>query len=227
MLYFPIVLEDNDGTVLATSPDFPELTTFGDDRDEALARAVGALEEAVAARIHDGRDVPSPSGGEVRAALPTLTAIKVILYQGIGSKASARRSGPGASDGVRRGWTGGWTRGIAPGSMEWTPRRGPSVGVCRWARRTPPKRPDRRTAGSALPRAYHRTTGGRRGEDGIDDADGSRNGFGPARGAAQAPHRHPDLPPSRWSAPRRPAVRRTARRVRRSTTGSSGDRRRR
>ena len=37
---------------VATSPDFPELTTFGDDRDEALARAVGALEEAVAARIH-------------------------------------------------------------------------------------------------------------------------------------------------------------------------------
>ena len=37
---------------VAASPDFPELTTFGDDRDEALARAVGALEEAVAARIH-------------------------------------------------------------------------------------------------------------------------------------------------------------------------------
>ena len=28
MLAFPITLEDDDGTVLATSPDFPELTTF-------------------------------------------------------------------------------------------------------------------------------------------------------------------------------------------------------
>ena len=98
MLSYPIELEDDDGTVLATSPDFPELATFGEDREEALARAVGALEEAVAARIHDGRDVPSPSGGEDRIALPTLTAVKVILYQGmkdqgVGKAELARRLG--------------------------------------------------------------------------------------------------------------------------------------
>ena len=98
MLSYPIALEDDDGTVLATSPDFPELTTFGDDRDEALARAVDALEEAIAARIHDGRDIPSPSRGRHRATLPTLTAIKVILYQGmrdqgIGKAELARRLG--------------------------------------------------------------------------------------------------------------------------------------
>ena len=29
MLSYPIKLEDDDPTVLATSPDFPELTTFG------------------------------------------------------------------------------------------------------------------------------------------------------------------------------------------------------
>ena len=33
MLAYPIVLEDDDGAVLVTSPDFPELTTFGDDRE--------------------------------------------------------------------------------------------------------------------------------------------------------------------------------------------------
>ena len=44
--------------MLATSPDFPELTTFGDDREEAVARAVHALEEAIAARIHDRKDIP-------------------------------------------------------------------------------------------------------------------------------------------------------------------------
>ncbi len=81
MLSYPIELQDDDGTVLATAPDFPELTTFGDDRDEALARAVGALEEAIAARIHDADDIPAPSGGTVRATLPALTAAKVILYQ--------------------------------------------------------------------------------------------------------------------------------------------------
>lgn len=96
MLAYPIVLEDDDGAVLATSPDFPELTTFGDDRDEALARAVDALEEAIAARIHDRRDVPYPSQGEAYAVLPTLTSVKVMLYQGmrdegIGKAELARR----------------------------------------------------------------------------------------------------------------------------------------
>ena len=98
MLSYPIKLEEDDGTIMATSPDFPELTTFGDDRDEAIARAVGAVEEAIAARIHDGRDIPPPSKGSARATLPTLTAIKVVLYrgmreQGIGKAELARRLG--------------------------------------------------------------------------------------------------------------------------------------
>ena len=98
MLAYPIVLEDDDGAVLATSPDFPELTTFGADRNEALARARDALQEAIAARIHDRKDIPPPSPGETRAVLPTLTVIKVMLYQcmreqGIGKAELARRLG--------------------------------------------------------------------------------------------------------------------------------------
>ena len=98
MLSYPIRLEDDDGTLLTTSPDFPELTTFGEDRSEALARAIGALEEAIAARIHSGQDIPPPSGGEIRVTLPTLTAVKVLLYQGmkeqgIGKAELARRLG--------------------------------------------------------------------------------------------------------------------------------------
>ena len=98
MLSYPIQLQEDDHGVLATSPDFPELTTFGDDWREALDRSVSALEEAVAARMHDNRDVPVPSGGDARVALPTLTAVKVILYQGmrdqnIGKAELARRLG--------------------------------------------------------------------------------------------------------------------------------------
>ena len=98
MLSFPIDLQEDDGGVLATSPDFPELTTFGDDRREALARSVSALEEAIAARMHSNQDVPVPSAGDVCVALPTLTAVKVILYQGmreqkIGKAELARRLG--------------------------------------------------------------------------------------------------------------------------------------
>ena len=99
MLAYPITLEDDDGTLLATSPDFPELTTFGDDRDEAIARAVHALEEAIAARMHDRKDVPTPSQGETYAILPTLTSVKVILYQGM------REQGIGKAELARRlGW---------------------------------------------------------------------------------------------------------------------------
>ena len=98
MLAYPITLEDDDGTMLVTSPDFPELTTFGDDREEAVARAVHALEEAIAARIHDRKDIPTPSHGETYAALPTLISVKVMLYQGmrdqgIGKAELARRLG--------------------------------------------------------------------------------------------------------------------------------------
>ena len=98
MLAYPIRLEDDDGTVLVNSLDFPELTTFGEDEEEAAARAVHALEEAIAARIRDRKDVPSPSQGETYAALPTLISVKVMLYQGmrdrgIGKAELARRLG--------------------------------------------------------------------------------------------------------------------------------------
>ena len=83
MLEYPIKLtKDDNDTVLATSPDFPELTTFGDDNDDALLHAVDALEEAIAARMAHHMGIPEPSKrGKYRVPLPTQTAIKVLLYQ--------------------------------------------------------------------------------------------------------------------------------------------------
>ena len=99
MLTYPIHLEEDEGTVMVTSPDFPELTTFGDDPDDALMHAVEALEEAMAGRIHAGQDIPSPTQGEAHVGLPTLTAVKVILYQGM------RDDGVGKAELARRlGW---------------------------------------------------------------------------------------------------------------------------
>ena len=99
MLAYPIELEEDDGAFLVTSPDFPELTTFGDDREEAIARAADALEEAIAARIHDRDDIPAPSQGNTCATLATLTAAKVLLYQGM------REQGIGKAELARRlGW---------------------------------------------------------------------------------------------------------------------------
>ena len=99
MLAYPIALQDDDGTLLVTSPDFPELTTFGEDREEAMARAIHALEEAIAARVHDRKEIPTPSQGEPYAVLPTLVSVKVMLYQGM------RDQGVGKAELARRlGW---------------------------------------------------------------------------------------------------------------------------
>lgn len=45
--------QDDNGTYLVTCPDFPEVTTFGEDMDDVFCRAMDAIEEAVAARIAD------------------------------------------------------------------------------------------------------------------------------------------------------------------------------
>ena len=100
MLAYPMYLEPDDETILVTSPDFPELTTFGDDRDEALARAVDALAEAIAARMYDREDIPTPSQGVNYVALPTLITAKALLYQGM------RDRGVGKAELARSlGWT--------------------------------------------------------------------------------------------------------------------------
>ena len=98
MLAYPILVEDDNGGLLVGCPDFPELTTFADTLEEANARASDALEEAIAARMHDGADIPSPSQGDLYATVPTLTAVKVMLYQGmsdqgIGKAELSRRLG--------------------------------------------------------------------------------------------------------------------------------------
>ena len=86
MLIWPVVLTtDENGTMLVTSPDLPEVTTFGENREDALHHAAHAIEEAIAARIDHYRDLPQPSGGLAGAGLafvgiPTLSAIKAMLH---------------------------------------------------------------------------------------------------------------------------------------------------
>ena len=71
MTRYPVILvEDDNDTLLVTSPDFPELTTFGEDREDALAHAVDAFEEVIAARIHDGEEIPPPSTGDAYVDVP-------------------------------------------------------------------------------------------------------------------------------------------------------------
>ena len=65
-----------------TCPALPEVTTFGEDEADAIEHARDAIEEAIAARMADGREVPEPKGkSRVLVALPMQTSLKVELYR--------------------------------------------------------------------------------------------------------------------------------------------------
>src|SRR2546423_13637418 len=81
---YPVVLEEDDNdTILVSFPDFPEVHTFGNDRDDALRQAVEALATGIDAYIKDRRDIPLPSAKVTkhRVTLPALSEAKVYLYE--------------------------------------------------------------------------------------------------------------------------------------------------
>jgi antitoxin HicB len=89
---------DDNGTLLVTCPALPEVSTFGEDKADATAHAVDAIEEAIAARIARGEDIPAAQQRGPLARLPALTALKVELYRqlrasGINRAELARRLG--------------------------------------------------------------------------------------------------------------------------------------
>ena len=74
---------DKSGVLVVTFRDVPEAITQGDGEKDALWQAADCLEEAIAGRITDGRDIPkaSRSGrGERPIPLPAPMAAKAALY---------------------------------------------------------------------------------------------------------------------------------------------------
>ena len=98
---YPVALHrDDNKTVRASFPDFPEAHTFGKDQAEALSRAKDALATVIDAYIKDRRAIPKPSAvkGAPVVPVPALTATKVQLFrlmrdQGIGKAQLAKRLG--------------------------------------------------------------------------------------------------------------------------------------
>jgi len=78
-----VIEPDDNETLLVTCPDLPEVTTFGEDEEDALRRAGDAIEEALAGPMARRENIPSPSPlrGRKAASLPPLTVAKVGLYQ--------------------------------------------------------------------------------------------------------------------------------------------------
>ncbi len=96
--YAVLLTPDDNGTLLVTCPDIPELTTFGVDREDALLRAADALEEALAARMAARSDVPVPTErpGLERVPLSAQTRLKAALYRAM------RESGVSKAELARR-----------------------------------------------------------------------------------------------------------------------------
>ena len=100
MLRYPVKLsKDTNDTILVEFPDVPEAHTFGEDEDEALVRAVDALESALSFYVDDRREIPAPSlpkRGLKTVTLPALSEAKLRLYetmrkQKVGKSELARR----------------------------------------------------------------------------------------------------------------------------------------
>jgi antitoxin HicB len=103
MIYLIDIEPDTDGSLLATCKAFPELTTFGSDKAQVWKSALGALEEAIAARIDDGDPLPAPATEAqikrhkgVWVKLPLMTSLKFMLYSAL------RESGMNRAELARR-----------------------------------------------------------------------------------------------------------------------------
>jgi antitoxin HicB len=91
--------DKRDGGYVVTCRDLPEVITQGDTVAEAVAEAADALEEAVAGRIDDRRDIPMPTAkkrGERTVSVPPSMALKAAVYlavrdAGISNSELARR----------------------------------------------------------------------------------------------------------------------------------------
>jgi antitoxin HicB len=93
------LVPDDNGTLLVTVPDLPEAVTFGEDRQDALVRAVDAIESALMGAMVAREDIapPKKKGGEF-VTLPALTTAKIELYRAmraekVGKAALAKRLG--------------------------------------------------------------------------------------------------------------------------------------
>lgn len=84
MLNYPITLHpDSNGTLLVGFPDIPCANSVGENREDALANALEALEAAIELYWETGQPVPLP-GSDVdtndAVSLPALASAKVLLW---------------------------------------------------------------------------------------------------------------------------------------------------
>lgn len=94
MWYELVLSPDDNGTWLVTAPQFEEVVSFGDTQEEACRNGRNAIEEAIAARIARGDDIPYPlkdTTGKGRfVEVPALVFLKAGLYMILKSEGKTR-----------------------------------------------------------------------------------------------------------------------------------------
>jgi antitoxin HicB len=81
---YPVLLtKAEEGGFVVSCRDLPEVVTQGENLDDAIENAEGALQASIEFRIEQGLDIPESSRqkkGEHVATVPILTAMKAALY---------------------------------------------------------------------------------------------------------------------------------------------------
>ena len=81
MRYAIELTPDDNGTLMVTCPDLPEVTSFGDDEADAMLHAVDGIESAIQGRISDRAEITFPrTRGRTEVEVPALTAMKAALH---------------------------------------------------------------------------------------------------------------------------------------------------
>lgn len=74
----------DDGEILVTCADFPEMSSIGNSEEEALNEAADAIQTTLQMYIQDRRAIPVPSGkrkGTRPVNLPAMAVLKVGIYE--------------------------------------------------------------------------------------------------------------------------------------------------
>lgn len=84
MGWYKLAVQPDGDVWLVTSPDFEEVVSFGQTQEEACRNGRNAIEEAIAARIADGQDIPvpmmEPEGSRLYVELPMMVHLKSAIY---------------------------------------------------------------------------------------------------------------------------------------------------
>lgn len=94
MWYEVALTPDDNDTWLVTAPQFNEVVSYGGTKGEACRNGRNAIEEAIAARIAHGDDIPFPlkeTKGKGRfVEVPALVFLKSALYMALREKGWSR-----------------------------------------------------------------------------------------------------------------------------------------